>query len=1222
MFKWHQSNNLVYVTFNIPANVTKQDIHAEITSSSIGLGVKGFGLNCEGTLFSSIKGSKWAIKDDTVQVQMDKQQTGVKWSHLLSEITESNAKAVVLFEYEASSEEELSLTPHQVIDIISKDDSGWWEGSKQQMNGVFPSNFVQEFPTDYQPPEDEGASAEATKEEEISKPISQVSRLGINISLGSMDELKNKLANRKTATYTSADIEEAHNNNNNNEESNNNNSSSGSNINSSGGGFVAVKPSGVANTQQRQPGKVLLNNRQSTILSGVPPAVQSIPSSNTNTTTTNTTPAVQPLIQLKPKQTNTEINTSGNSIPATTSKESQSTKEESSSSGGGGNKITSLFKKPLKKITAISALTGSHSSNESSGGGDKNNSGSKTKAKVVYDFESKEPNELNLKKGDIIVVLAKDSSGWWQGINQSTQATGWFSNTFVEEIKEEKLPPSSSSSSSSENKQPPLKIVKSPPPKSSSSSSSQPQTVEAKLQSLSETPKLETARKAGAAKGRKPPSRVRASYLLSDDEKAEREKLKQSFYSHVVSSQKELSMYDNNEDGGGEHLSDDDQPSTPPSISRSGGSFTPTQQSVDKPIERPSKPPPPKRTAAMNSSLNNINEPPPPSNKPPPPPKSSKPLSTSDGYEPPSPPSSTTPITTSGEDTLQKSPTLQRKVASPPSQQIEQELPSSLVGKPPPLKPTPKPRAIQTNSESTAPAPTPSHEVNFKANLKPAKPSSPPIGNSQEIPTDTSPPNATTPQPTPPPLKRVAKPPVQQQPSNENIENITQFKLKPSPASPTSPSSPTIEPISTTTKPPARPPLKKQAAAAPPSPPNEEATTTSPPTLAAKPKVALRNGPSSAPTSPLSQPQQPPPPSTHKRNLSNPNTTNNEKPAPAPPTTKKPQIIKPLPQFNDICVEVSNICNEIQERSDNSQETTTTFKHSYPSLIDSFFSVAVCSNDGQFWGNDDQLNDHCVPMFQVIYPFLYSMLCEEIGLDEVSKFISDQCRPDNYDNQKPLNDQKKSHNPFTLAGQLITANLFTGKYPNAVTRIYQFLNIIQELVNCSSVSCDMVSYLSQKSETSDEILVGHLLKSSGLIKQPDDVLDFFYQINSIQLNSKQVSVLAATLANDGVCPFSQDLKLAPKNIISKTIDLIRICNSTPITSSIFDNNIDNINNSKIIPILSDSGVLMIIIPGLMGISIISPCNNNNNNNNNDNFNHYPNNNHIEFCKKLCSILDQ
>ncbi|KAN0016101.1 hypothetical protein ACTFIU_006055 [Dictyostelium citrinum] len=1213
MFKWHQSNNLVYVTFNIPANVTKQDIHAEITSSTIGLGVKGYGLNCEGTLFSSIKGSKWAIKDDTVQVQMDKQQTGVKWSHLLSEITESNPKAVVLFEYEATSEEELSLAPHEVIDIISKDDSGWWEGSKQQLNGVFPSNFVQEFPTDYQPPEDEDASAEATKEEETSKPISQVSRLGINISLGSMDELKNKLANRKTATYTPADIEEASNNAANEESGSNSiNSSAG------GGGFVAVKPSGVANTQQRQPGKVLLNNRQSTILSGVPPAVQSIPSSNT---TTNTTPAVQPLIQLKPtqpKQTNPEINTSGNSIPATTSKESQSTKDESSSSGG-GNKITSLFKKPLKKITAISALTGSHSSNES--GGDKNNSGSKTKAKVIYDFESKEPNELNLKKGDIIVVLAKDASGWWQGINQTTQASGWFSNTFVEEIKEEKLAPPTQS----ESKQPP-KTVKSPPPKLSSSSS-QPQSVEAKLQSLSDTPKLETARKAGAAKGRKPPSRVRASYLLSDEEKAEREKVKQSFYSHVVSSQKELSMYDNNnEDGSGEHVSDDDQPSTPPPISRSGGSFTPTQQSVDKPIEKPSKPPPPKRTAAMNNSLNN-NDQPPPSNKPPPPPKSSKPLSTSDGYEPPSPPNNTTPITTSGEDTLQKSPILQRKV-TPPSQQQSDELPPSLAGKPPPLKPTPKPRAIQPNSEAAPPAP--SHEVNFKANLKPAKSSSPPIGNSQEIPSDTSSPTTTTPQPTPPPLKRVAKPPVQQQPpsSSETTENITQFKLKPAPTSPASPTSPTIESTptpTTTTKPAVRPPLKKPAPTGPPSPPNEEVTNTttaSPPTLAAKPKVALRNGPSSAPTSPLSQPQQPPPPSTHKRNLSNPNSTN-EKPPPPPPTSKKPQLIaKPLPQFNDICVEISNICNEIQEKSDNSQETTTTFKHNYPSLVDSFFSVAVCSNDGQFWGNDDQLNDHCVPMFQVIYPFLYSILCEEIGLEEVSKFISDQSRPDNYDNQKPLNDQKKSHNPFTLPGQLITANLFTGKYPNAVTRIYQFLNIIQELVNCSSVSCDMVSYLSQKSETSDEILVGHLLKSSGLIKQPDDVLDFFYQINSIQLNSKQVSVLAATLANDGVCPFSPDLKLAPKNIISKTVDLIRICNSTPITYSIFDN-VDNINNSKIIPILSDSGVLMIIIPGLMGISIISPCNNNNNNsNNNDNFNYYPNNNHIEFCKKLCSILDQ
>ncbi|EGC39233.1 hypothetical protein DICPUDRAFT_86165 [Dictyostelium purpureum] len=1122
MYKWYQSNNIVYISFNIPENVTKQDIQADISSSSISLGVKGYGLNCEGSLYLNIKSSKWAIKDGSVQVQMDKQSPG-KWSQLLSVVNESNPKAIVLFDYEATADEELSLLPHEVINIISKDDSGWWEGSKINLNGVFPSNFVTEFPSDYQPPEDTELSNEVAKED----PISGVSRVGINImggmgSLGNMDELKNKL--RKTAAYNAQELEEAI-------------SKEESNANSGGNpGFVAVQPSKSGGTRPQN--RVLLNRSSQQINEPINPIQPVQPVQPTTTTTT--TPA--PTVQLKPvskKEKETPV------IPATTSKESHSTNKESGKEESTTKSLTSLFKKPLKTIHAISALTGSNSSEEK-----------KIKAKVLFDFETKEPNELSLKKGDIIVILAKDPSGWWQGINQSSRAQGWFSNTFVEEIKEpEKAVKSTKTPEKSEK---PEKIEK-PKLSKPKKPAATPGTVEDKLQSLDETPKLESVKRVGAARNRKPPSRVRASYLLSDEEKTEREKLKQSFYSHIVQHNRDEELE--------EELAQENE----------------EEQSVTAPPQltgdKPSKPPPPKRNYAGPETTPSTAPSKPPSKPAPKPPVAERAptsFSSSDGYESVSPP-------VTQDDLSNSSDSLQTSVSKPPQKS------------PPPIaRKAPNPQTDQTAA--------PTNEVNFKANLKPPPRSTSPISTSQEIekPSDAS----TT--PTPFGLKKVPKPVAIQTPPSEGSTTNT------APKPPPSPENSGVKPAPISRPPLKKAPLNKSDETTIQSPPQTTTSPTqsSPPNLS-KPKVVPRAPPSTSPNS-LSTPSSPPlsssnssigsagppplasPSAAHKRNPSNPLTS--------PPATASTKT-KPL-EFSQVCQEIANICSEIEENSNNSQEPST-FKHIYPPLPESFLSIAVCSVDGQFWGNDDAVNDQQIPMFQAIYPFLYSILCEEIGIEEVSKYIDDEIKDES--DAKPVNDQKKPHNPFTLAGHLVTSHLFTTKYPNAVTRIYQFLSILQQLVNSNNVSCDMISYLSQKSDSSDELLVAHLLKSSNLIKQSEEVLEFFYQLNSIQLNSKQISLLAATLASGGICPFSPQLKLAPQNIISKTNETIKKCDT------ILSSQIESLS-PKIIPVISDSGILMLIIPKLMGITIVSPCifNSSSNLSLNDN--------HIEFIKKLNNIL--
>jgi hypothetical protein len=50
---------------------------------------------------------------------------------------------VAIYDFEASNPEELHLKEGDIVTVIKKDDSGWWEGSLNGKVGIFPANYVQ-----------------------------------------------------------------------------------------------------------------------------------------------------------------------------------------------------------------------------------------------------------------------------------------------------------------------------------------------------------------------------------------------------------------------------------------------------------------------------------------------------------------------------------------------------------------------------------------------------------------------------------------------------------------------------------------------------------------------------------------------------------------------------------------------------------------------------------------------------------------------------------------------------------------------------------------------------------------------------------------------------------------------------------------------------------------------------------------------------------------------
>ena len=53
--------------------------------------------------------------------------------------------AKALYDYDATQDDELTFKEDEIIDIVRKNEDGWWEGVIGDRHGLFPGNYAEEI---------------------------------------------------------------------------------------------------------------------------------------------------------------------------------------------------------------------------------------------------------------------------------------------------------------------------------------------------------------------------------------------------------------------------------------------------------------------------------------------------------------------------------------------------------------------------------------------------------------------------------------------------------------------------------------------------------------------------------------------------------------------------------------------------------------------------------------------------------------------------------------------------------------------------------------------------------------------------------------------------------------------------------------------------------------------------------------------------------------------
>ena len=243
------------------------------------------------------------------------------------------------------------------------------------------------------------------------------------------------------------------------------------------------------------------------------------------------------------------------------------------------------------------------------------------------------------------------------------------------------------------------------------------------------------------------------------------------------------------------------------------------------------------------------------------------------------------------------------------------------------------------------------------------------------------------------------------------------------------------------------------------------------------------------------------------------------------------------------------------------------------------YAISICSVDGQKFSYGDFNDEFCVQSSSK--PISYLMALEEHGLDKVHNHVGREPSGRGF-NAFVLNYHKLPHNPMINSGAIMTSSLLAPKL-NSADKFDYILNKWKQLTGGDSIGFSNPTYLSEKDTADRNFALGHFMNENNAFPKETDlhkILDLYFQICSITTNTRSFSVVAATLANGGVCPVTGYRIFNPESI--------RSCLSLMYSCGMYDYSGEFAFRFGLPAKSGVSGVLLVVVPNVMGVCIWSP----------------------------------
>jgi glutaminase len=266
------------------------------------------------------------------------------------------------------------------------------------------------------------------------------------------------------------------------------------------------------------------------------------------------------------------------------------------------------------------------------------------------------------------------------------------------------------------------------------------------------------------------------------------------------------------------------------------------------------------------------------------------------------------------------------------------------------------------------------------------------------------------------------------------------------------------------------------------------------------------------------------------------------------------------------------------------------------------FGLSVCTIDGQRFSLGDSGDKFALQ--SASKPITYALALEEHGEEYVHKHVGKEPSGMAF-NGLTLNKDGLPHNPMINAGAIMSCSLIK-KDSSVINRFEYIMKSWARLTTGAMPNLNQSIYFSEKDTADRNYAICYLMREQGAF--PDHVniqgvINLYFQCCSLELNCDELSIAAATLAHTGINPLTNE-RVFKVDTVKDTLSLMSTCGMYDFSGEFFF--------TVGIPCKSGvSGVLMLIVPNVMGIAIYSPRL--------DSFGNSVRG--VEFCKRLVEIFN-
>jgi glutaminase len=240
------------------------------------------------------------------------------------------------------------------------------------------------------------------------------------------------------------------------------------------------------------------------------------------------------------------------------------------------------------------------------------------------------------------------------------------------------------------------------------------------------------------------------------------------------------------------------------------------------------------------------------------------------------------------------------------------------------------------------------------------------------------------------------------------------------------------------------------------------------------------------------------------------------------------------------------------------------------------FGICICTADGQIYEVGD--SQHLFTIQSISKTFVYGLALADHGVTQVMKKVGVEPTGEAFNSIVFDEVNNRPYNPMVNAGAIATTALIKGN--SVEERFSRILRLFEDFVG-HPLTIDESVYQSESDTGHRNRAIAYLELNSGMIEQPiDEHLELYFRQCAILVSGRDLAVMSATLANNGINPITKKQVMEP-DIVKSILSVMASCGMY------------NFSGEWIykVGLPAKSGVgggIIAVLPGQFGIGTFSP----------------------------------